>query len=106
MNKWSAIYQPVPGGRVDGFDSHADAEEYILAHMCEHCLDERQRALAGDTDASEHPGCFVEWLILPTEKADSATNYQEILEAAGFEKVYPLEEDTPETPQPEATPRG
>ena len=85
---WSAIYLPADGSGNHRFESKEAAEDYVLRHMCHHCQEERERALSGDKDASEHPGCFLEWVILPTEKAMKARSLAELLEAAGFRTIY------------------
>ena len=91
---WSAIYLPADGTGNHQFESRESAEKYVLDHMCQHCQEERQRALNGDDEASEHPGCFLEWLILPTHKAEQAGSLKELLEAAGFVTIYERDKRT------------
>ena len=85
---WSAIYLPADGTGNHQFESRESAEKYVLDHMCQHCQEERERALDGDEEASEHPGCFLEWLILPTEKAVKAQSLEDLMKAAGWKIIY------------------
>ena len=60
--------------------------------MCDACKEDRRRALTGETPVDsddyidQYPGCFWEWLIIPSDKAHLP--YPELLEAAGWEKVW------------------
>jgi hypothetical protein len=98
---FSAIYMPaLPPGRENpsrsGFETEAEAIEYMLTQMCSTCREERQRFVDGtgnddyDSDdyADEWPSCSCEWVIVPTDKAEAAESVVDLLEAAGWEKVY------------------
>jgi hypothetical protein len=96
---YTAIYLPsrqkgVEDPSKDGFTTEKEAEEYIFTHMCSACQTERADALAGkhkideNYPPSKYPGCFYEWIIGPTEKIESAENYNDLMLACGWETVY------------------
>lgn len=74
MSKWAAVYCPSDGAgssanRFD-FSSEFAATQYVFSRMCEGCKRERDRVLSGNADgeSSAFPGCFWEWMILPTSE--------------------------------------
>ena len=98
---FTAIYMPsLPPDKESpdrsGFSTEAEAEEYVFENMCTSCKVERKRFLDGtgckdyasEDFAEEHPACFSEWMVVPTEKAESAESWDDLYKAAGWEKVY------------------
>lgn len=97
MSDFTAVYLPsLPEGKEnptkDGFATEAEAEEYVFSQMCSACQEERRIALSGEKDEDgdspdEYPGCFFEWLIVPT-KEDGYGSFEELMKAGGWETIY------------------
>jgi len=112
-DNFTAIYEPMlPPGTEDpsrcGFDTREEAQEYIFSKMCSFCTESRRKALAGeegeeDEYVDELPGCYWEWLIVPSDKADLP--HDELMEAAGWKKIWtkeggPIEPDSQDPSAP------
>jgi hypothetical protein len=97
---WTAIYEPDGQRHESKFDlpSKEAALEYVFAHMCEPCKENRRLALKikaegratirEDMRADEYPGCFWEWLILKTKDLKQAKYQSDVMEAAGYKLIY------------------
>jgi hypothetical protein len=97
---WAAVYQPSDTSRTSRFDfpSKEAAKEYVFSQMCQSCSESRELALKiqkehratldEDMMAEELPGCFWEWLIMKTKDYQNADSMDDLMEAAGWEKVY------------------
>ena len=103
---FTAIYLPSrPEGVEDpsrgGFATYEEAEEFVFSQMCKGCQEERRQALAGEQDPEDdfppsvHPGCFFEWIIGPTEKVETAEDFDQLMVACGWETIY-HKDNTPE----------
>jgi hypothetical protein len=104
IEDYSAIYLPsLPPGKEDpsrsGFKTEAEAEAYMFTNLCRSCAAQWQMFLEGvqpmeeygPDEAEEYPACTYEWVIVPTDKADS--NLDELFQAAGWKTIYTKPED-------------
>lgn len=89
---YSAVY--LPSCEVDpscsGFASTAEANQWIIDHMCDRCKEEYHRSTMWNNDFdinSSTPPCLVEWIIIETVKLSQCENLGDMFDAAGFQRV-------------------
>jgi hypothetical protein len=108
VNDFTALYMPMQApGATDptksGFATVEEAEAYVFTKMCSSCKEQRALFLAkapepenhDEESPSEFPGCFFEWIVVPTEKMYEP--YDSLMEAAGWITAYtrPTNSDVP-----------